>query len=165
MKPYPTAQKAFARQLRSNLTDAEQHLWQRLRRKQIRNQPFYRQKPIGAYIVDFYCASARLVIELDGSQHFEPEHQIKDQQRDAALAEIGLSVLRFDNLQVLRETEAVLQVIDEVVQSRIQEEALIPPAPPFAKGGALHPDTITIPPFAKEGSGGIENTSTEDPTP
>ena len=118
MKPYPSAQKAFARELRNNLTDAEQHLWQRLRRKQIHGQPFYRQKPIGPYIVDFYSASARLVIELDGGQHFEPEHQTKDRQRDAALAAMGLHVLRFDNLQVLKETEAVLQVIGEAVQQR-----------------------------------------------
>lgn len=161
MKPYPSAQKAFARELRNNLTDAEQHLWQRLRRKQIHGQPFYRQKPIGPYIVDFYSASARLVIELDGSQHFEPEHQFKDQQRDAALAAMGLHVLRFDNLQVLKETEAVVQVIGETVQQRT---SLIPPSPPFAKGGDPLSDT-TIPPFAKGGPGGIKNTSPEEPTP
>ena len=121
MKPYPSAQKTFARQLRSHPTDAEQHLWQRLRRKQIRGQQFYRQKPIGPYVVDFHCASARLVIELDGSQHFDTEHLISDQHRDAALAGMGLCVLRFDNLQVLKETEAVLQLIDESVQRRMVE--------------------------------------------
>ena len=164
MKPYNPAQKTFARELRNNQTDAEQLLWQRLRRKQIHGQPFYRQKPIGPYIVDFYCASARLVIELDGSQHFEPEHRAKDRQRDATLAAMGLHVLRFDNLQVLKETEAVMQVIGETVQNRIDEEPQIPPSPPFSKGGDSSP-TTTIPPFAKGGLGGIKNTSPKEPTP
>ncbi len=158
MKPYNPAQKTFARELRNNQTDAEQLLWQRLRRKQIHGQPFYRQKPIGPYIVDFYCASARLVIELDGGQHFEPAYQAKDKQRDTALEEMGLHVLRFDNLQVLKETEAVMQVIGEKVQRRI------PPTPPFAKGGNTLSDT-TIPPFAKGGPGGIKDSPSKEPTP
>lgn len=100
------------------MTDAEQALWQRIRRKQIQNVQFYRQKPLLAFIVDFYCPAAKLVVELDGSQHFEKEHQARDQERDAALAALGLRVLRFDNRQVLLEMDAVLAVIDETVKER-----------------------------------------------
>lgn len=160
MKPYAPAQKAFARELRSHQTDAEQQLWNRLRRKQLHGLQFYRQKPIGPYIVDFYCAAARLVIELDGSQHFEPEHQSTDQQRDAFLAQQGLLVLRFDNLQALKETDAVIQVVLRTLETRI------PPAPLLQRGVQTSAATSSItttpsaatsvpPPFAKGGPGGI----------
>jgi very-short-patch-repair endonuclease len=66
MQSFQQRQKKPARQLRSNLTDAEQVLWKRLRWKQIRNDQFYRQKPLINFIVDFYCSKAQLVIELDG---------------------------------------------------------------------------------------------------
>ena len=118
MEPYRKTLKKPARSLRNNMTDAEQMLWYRIRRKQIHGVQFYRQKPLLAFVVDFYCPAAKLVIELDGSQHFEAEHQAKDQDRDAALASLGLRVLRFDNRQVLLETDAVLGVIDEVVRGR-----------------------------------------------
>lgn len=134
MKPYRHSLKQPARQLRSKMTDAEQMLWHRIRRKQIRGVQFYRQKPILNFIVDFYCAKARLVIELDGSQHLEPEYRNKDAARDNVLAELGLRVLRFDNRQVLTETESVVAVIDEVVGERLES----PPAPPFSKGGDLN---------------------------
>jgi very-short-patch-repair endonuclease len=100
------------------MTDAEQALWHQLRRKQIQGLQFYRQKPLLSYIVDFYCPAAKLVIELDGSQHFEADHLIKDQNRDAALANTGLTILRFDNRQVLLEMQAVLEVINEAVEKR-----------------------------------------------
>ncbi|MBK6618015.1 MAG: endonuclease domain-containing protein [Nitrosomonas sp.] len=111
--------KENSRIFRTDMTDAEQVLWQRIRRKQIQNVQFYRQKPLLAFIVDFYCPAAKLVIELDGSQHSEAEHQAKDQDRDAALASLGLRVLRFDNRQVLLETDAVLNVIDGMVKERL----------------------------------------------
>ena len=119
METYRKTLKEPARSLRANMTDAEQVLWHRIRRKQIQNVHFYRQKPLLAFIVDFYCPAAKLVIELDGGQHFEAEHQAKDQDRDAVLANLGLRVLRFDNRQVLLETDAVLAVIDEVVRERV----------------------------------------------
>ncbi len=111
VKDYNRALKQPSRELRKNLTDAEQALWQRIRRKQIRGLQFYRQKPLLSFIVDFYCPAANLVIELDGSQHYEPEHAARDRERDARLAALGLRVLRFDNRQVLREMDAVLDVI------------------------------------------------------
>ena len=103
MEAYNRTLKQLSRQLRRNMTDAEQRLWQHLRRKQIHNVQFNRQKPILDYIVDFYCAKAKLVIELDGSQHYEVEHQERDRIRDQKLAELGLLTLRFNNQQVLTE--------------------------------------------------------------
>ena len=87
MESYRKTLKEPARLLRINMTDAEQVLWHHIRRKQIQGVQFYRQKPLLAFIVDFYCAAAKLVIEIDGSQHFEAEHHAKDQDRDAALVQ------------------------------------------------------------------------------
>ena len=86
-------------------------MWSRLRNKQIGGVQFYRQKPIGSYVVDFYAPKLKLVVEVDGSQHLEPEHSEHDQHRDRYLASLGLTVLRFNNLQVLRELDAVVEVI------------------------------------------------------
>ena len=116
---YRKTLKKPARALRINMTDAEQVLWRHIRRKQIHGVQFYRQKPLLAFIVDFYCPAAKLVIEIDGSQHFVAAHQVNDQDRDAAMESQGLRVLRFDNRQVLLETDAVLTVIDEVVKGRV----------------------------------------------
>ncbi|OYY75869.1 MAG: hypothetical protein B7Y33_06135, partial [Hydrogenophilales bacterium 16-62-9] len=79
-----------------------------------------RQKPLLAFIVDFYCPAAKLVVELDGSQHAESAHLTKDQTRDVVLAGLGLRVVRFDNRQVLLETDAVLTVLDEIVRARLE---------------------------------------------
>jgi very-short-patch-repair endonuclease len=139
MKPYNPDLKPFSRNLRSNMTDAEQLLWSKLRRKQILGLQFYRQKPLANYIVDFYCATANLVIELDGSQHFEPDHQARDAERDRVLESLGIQVLRFDNRQVLTELDAVMSVVFNTVEKKI------PPGPPFTKGGVVAP----IPAFEK----------------
>ena len=121
MQPYNNKLKQFSRTLRSNITDAELHLWQRLRNKQLCGVQFYRQKPLLSFVVDFYCPKAKLVIELDGAQHFEQEHRIKDGERDAALANIGIKVLRFDDRQALRECDAMLEVIHAEVVGRISK--------------------------------------------
>ncbi len=70
--------KPFARTLRTNMTDAEQKLWYHLRRKQIQGVQFYRQRPIDKYIVDFCAPSVKLIIEVDGSQHFAPAEFVED---------------------------------------------------------------------------------------
>jgi len=119
LQPYNSKLKALARALRSNMTDAEQCLWKRIRNRQIGGVQFYRQKTLLSFIVDFYSPKAKLVIELDGSQHFEAECQAKDQRRDAQLACAGLKVLRFDDRQVLSETEVVLKMIYDEVVARI----------------------------------------------
>ena len=100
--------KFNARQLRKDMTDAEQVIWTRIRRKQLLGVQFYRQKPIGSYIVDFFAPKAKLVVEVDGAQHMAVDHARRDRQWDAYLVNLGLSVLRFNSLQVLQETDAVV---------------------------------------------------------
>ncbi|MCY7353706.1 MAG: endonuclease domain-containing protein [Lysobacter sp.] len=107
-----------ARRLRCTMTDAEQRLWYRVRRKQLNDVQFYRQKPLGRYIVDFYAPSAKLVVELDGSQHMTSEGVGADAARDAALTTMGLCVLRFDDRQVLMEVDAVVEMIWRAVMER-----------------------------------------------
>jgi len=91
MLPYNKKLKPLSQKLRSSMTDAERALWGKLRRKQLLNLQFYRQKPLGQFIVDFYCPSARLVIEIDGGQHYCPQGLESDSRRDTYLNEIGLS--------------------------------------------------------------------------
>ena len=109
--PYNRTLKLRSRILRREMTDAEQLLWLRLRRKQLMGVQFYRQKPIGNYVVDFCAPRSKIVVEVDGSQHHEPAAMKADAERDEYLSGLGLNVLRFDNLQVLHETESVLDTI------------------------------------------------------
>ncbi len=98
-----------ARQLRKSGTDAEQWVWKRLRNRQINGYKFCRQVPIGNYVVDFLCKKAKLIIELDGSQHsLQKQH---DQQRTKYLVAQGYRVVRYWDNQVLQEGEAVLEDI------------------------------------------------------
>ena len=113
MQPYNKNLKQPSRDLRNNMTDAEQLLWQRLRRKQILGLQFYRQKPILNFIVDFYCPAANLVIECDGGQHYTAEGLEADCVRDEALAQLEL---RFDNRQVMG-GETVFDVIQMQLES------------------------------------------------
>ena len=135
MLRYSENLKNPARDLRRNLTDSEQVLWRRLRAKQILGIPFYRQKPLGRYIVDFFAPRVKLVVEVDGSQHLEGNHLQKDKYRDQYLSGLGLKVLRFDSRVVLTETDAVMEVICKETEKRLGVE--IPPNPPFSKGGTL----------------------------
>ena len=108
--------KVNAQTLRKNLTKEEACLWyQFLRRYPLR---FRRQYVIGNYIVDFYCHQAKLVIELDGSQHYSPEDKEYDDRRTVYLQNLGLMVLRFSNLDVLREFKNVCEAIDMVAKER-----------------------------------------------
>lgn len=101
--------KEYSRELRKNTTDAEGLLWSRLRRKQLGNKQFYRQKIIGSYIVDFFCPSMNLVIELDGGQHYSDDGIKKDKVRDAYLKNIGLKVLRFSDRDALKNINDVVK--------------------------------------------------------
>ena len=106
----------LARQLRKNQTKEEALLWYRfLCKYPIR---FHRQYVIGEYIADFYCHQAKLVVELDGSGHYEPEKMKKDRKRTAYFNSLGLGVLRFTNLEVTRQFMAVCQEIDNKVRNR-----------------------------------------------
>ena len=106
----------LARKLRKNQTKEEALLWYKfLSKYPVR---FHRQYVIGDYIVDFYCHEAKLVVELDGSQHYDPQEIEKDQKRTAYLESLGLQVLRFTNLDVLQRFDAVCQTIDSKILSK-----------------------------------------------
>ncbi len=113
--PYSSALKPYVRKLRLEMTDCENILWSKIRRKQIRNIQFFRQKPIGTFILDFYAKEPKLCIELDGSQHYTAQHQDKDENRDAYLNALGIHVLRFNNLVILQNLNDVLHKIDETI--------------------------------------------------
>ena len=106
-----------ARTLRKTATDAEQCLWQKLRRSQIAGAKFRRQQPIGLFVVDFVCFEARVVVEVDGGQH--AERGPYDERRTRWLEAQGYRVLRFWNNDVLVQTDVVAEAIVEVVQSRL----------------------------------------------
>jgi len=93
------------------MTDAEMLLWSKIRGKQLKGQQFYRQKIIGEYIVDFYCPKSRLVIEVDGGQHYSAEGKERDGVRDHYMARAGMAVLRFSDREVFNNLEAVLEEI------------------------------------------------------
>ena len=101
--------KPYAQKLRREMTKEERHLWY----DYLKSLPVTvkRQMVIGPYIVDFYIAEAKLVIELDGSQHFEEEGIAADQERDRYLSELGLSVLRYSNLDINRNFRGVCEDI------------------------------------------------------
>ena len=106
-----------AQELRKNMTKEERKLWNEyLSRYPYR---FRRQVAFGNYILDFYCAVAKLAIELDGSQHYEVQGQLYDSQRTAWLNSMGIQVLRFSNLDVLQNLSGVCQTIDMTVQERV----------------------------------------------
>ena len=100
------------------MTETEIMLWNRLRRKQIDGLQFYRQKPLGKYIVDFYCPAKNLVIEIDGGQHFwDGTIEQNDKERDKHLKEnLGLRVLRFTNIDVFQNIEGVVNSIFEALK-------------------------------------------------
>ncbi len=110
--------KERSRQLRDNMTDAEKVVWARVRLQQINGQRFYRQKPIGDYIVDFFCPKAKLVIEIDGGQHFSKDMIDNDKIRDEFLNGLGLNVMRFTNSEVLNDIERVIEQISKIVEGK-----------------------------------------------
>jgi very-short-patch-repair endonuclease len=99
------------RALRRGETDAERLLWRMLRGRQVAGAKFRRQHQFGPFILDFFCAEHRLAIEVDGSQHFSDDGVARDASRTAWLRRAEIRVLRFDNRQVLLETEGVLEAI------------------------------------------------------
>ena len=111
---YDGRNKAFAQKLRREMTKQERHLWY----DYLCTAParFRRQKQFGYYIVDFYCAERKLVIELDGSQHYEPEEKERDAKRTAYLNSLGLQVVRFSNHDVDAYFESVCATIDSMIR-------------------------------------------------
>jgi len=111
MLPYNKNLKKFARELRSNQTKAETFLWFKLRKRQLKNYQFYRQRIISNYIADFYCPDAKLVIEIDGGQHYSEPGMTKDTLRDQHLSDLGLRIMRISAGEVFDNTEGVLEAI------------------------------------------------------
>nr|WP_263483441.1 DUF559 domain-containing protein [Mesorhizobium sp. CA6] len=114
-QPVTPAKRNFARSMRRESTDAEDRLWQELRGRRLDNIKFRRQVPIGRFVADFVCAKARLIVEIDGSQHAESD---RDQERDAELKARGFRVLRFWNDDVLKELDAVCDTIIAYVKDK-----------------------------------------------
>lgn len=104
--------------LRSQMPTPEQILWHHLKREQL-GVKFRRQHGIGCYIVDFYCPEKRLVIEADGDSHFTPCAQNHDHVRDEYLMALGIKVLRFTNLQIMQQTQSVLEAIKQMLDGSI----------------------------------------------
>ena len=109
----------FAKELRKNMTKEERHLWYDF----LKTYPvrFLRQKVLGRYIADFYCAKANLVIELDGSQHYEDEGLVNDKKRTEYLEQYGIKVIRISNLDVLKNFEGVCMYIDNAVKQSLSQ--------------------------------------------
>jgi very-short-patch-repair endonuclease len=112
--PLPTTTRQHARDLRQRGTDAERKLWYQLRAGRLNGLKFRRQHPVPPYIVDFYCESRKLVVELDGSQHNEDV----DRERTHFLECQGLKILRYWDNEVLQQMEAVLEAIVAIADSR-----------------------------------------------
>ena len=118
--PYNKNLIPFAKSLRKHATPQENHLWYDFLRSY--SPRFQRQKTIGQFIADFYCHEARLVIELDGSQHFTPEGHTYDEARAAAMETYGVAVLRFTNRDIDSDFRAVCMQIDAAVHARLDQE-------------------------------------------
>jgi very-short-patch-repair endonuclease len=103
--------KQFSRALRKNSTDAEIRLWAKLRLRRLNGLQFYRQRIIVNYIVDFFCPKAKLIIEVDGGQHYFGKTHDDDLKRDEYLKNLGFKVLRFSDRDVLTNIEGVVENI------------------------------------------------------
>ena len=109
----------FAKELRKNNTKEERRLWYDF----LRNYPikFTRQKVLGKYIADFYCAEANLVVELDGSGHYEDVGLMNDEKRTQYLEQYGIKVIRISNLDVLKSFEGACMYIDNAVKQSLSQ--------------------------------------------
>ena len=108
-----------AKFLRNNMTKEEKHLWyDYLRKSPVK---FSRQKVLGRYIADFYSAKAKLVIELDGAQHFEKENRIYDEKRTEFLEQYGLKIIRIPNGEINTNFEGICRYLDEQIEQSLSQ--------------------------------------------
>jgi very-short-patch-repair endonuclease len=114
----PSKLRSNARALRKNSTDAERILWSELRDHRLNGASFRRQVPIATYIADFVCHAAKLVIELDGGQHFSDGQEAADAKRSTIIEAKGFRVLRFSNHDVMTNRAGVLEVIATAIAER-----------------------------------------------
>ncbi len=129
--PYNPALTKRAQELRRNSTLTEVLLWQHLKGRQMRGYDFHRQKPLGNYIVDFFCSELALAIEIDGPVHGQTT--VRDQQRQKEIEQLGVHFLRFSTEMVLRNPEAVLTTISHWIDQHIDQ----PPPPQKPKPGTI----------------------------
>jgi very-short-patch-repair endonuclease len=122
-----------AKALRQDMTDAERIVWHAVRAHRLSGAAFRRQAPIGPYVVDFVCRAAKLVIEVDGGQHFEPGQMARDKRRSGYLAAQGYRVLRFSNIEVIKNKSGVLETIAAAIGNAAFP---LPDPPPQAGEGA-----------------------------
>jgi very-short-patch-repair endonuclease len=118
-QPVAPTKRRFARSMRREPTEAEDRLWHELRGRRLDRIKFRRQVPIGRFVADFVCAEARLIVEIDGSQHADSNY---DRERDAELKARGFRVLRFWNDDVLRDLNAVC----DIIIAYVRDESLQP---------------------------------------
>ena len=118
-----------ARSLRRDSTDAERIIWSVLRAHRLNGASFRRQTPVGPYVADFLCHGAKLIVEIDGGQHFEREQQKRDARREAFLTSKGYRILRFNNYDVMTNREGIIETI-------AAELAAAPPSPASGGGSA-----------------------------
>ena len=132
MKGYNKANIPLAKELRQNMTPWERKLWYNY----LRSYPvrFQRQKALGNYIADFYCAKAGIVIELDGSGHYDAEQTKRDAARTHELETMRLVVLRFCNIDITENFSSVCEAIDTAVKSSLPQSAAEPLPAPSSEG-------------------------------
>ena len=111
----------IARSLRANATESERRLWHCLRDKRLMDVRFRRQQPIGPYIADFYCSVAKLIVELDGSQHGDAKEEIRDRKRTMWFQARGYCVLRFWNSD-LSDSDYVIGAISQILRERLPDD-------------------------------------------
>ncbi|WP_424963007.1 3'(2'),5'-bisphosphate nucleotidase CysQ [Ekhidna sp.] len=131
--PYNPKLKELAKNLRQNMTLSEVLLWDELKQKKIKGYDFDRQKPLDEFIVDFYCKDLKLVIEVDGDSHDREEAFIADKKRQKKLEDLGVSFLRFDDLEIKKDITNVIRTIEYWIEEN--EEDLKKPTPTPPKRG------------------------------
>ena len=118
-----------ARKLRRTMTDAERRLWNGLRDRRLEGLKFRRQQPLGSYFVDFFCFEATLIVEADGSQHWDEDEAWYDYHRTKWLESEGYRVIRFDNRTILKYPAEVLVTIAAAAKERLKDRAREGPHP------------------------------------
>ena len=115
--------KEFAKKLRNNSTKSEIQLWKRLSGKQMHGYDFHRQKPIDNYILDFFCYELMLAIELDGLTHQFEDIVEKDMKKETAIKKLGITILRFNDHEVMNDIENVLRAIEGYILNYQEKHA------------------------------------------
>lgn len=115
----PSGLLNFARRLRKEATSAEQFFWLLLRNRRFMGLKFRRQHSLPPFVIDFYCEEIRLAVELDGGQHNQEPHQVRDEKRTARIHEQGIEIVRYWNNDVMQNTEGVLEDLMTQCQLRV----------------------------------------------